>query len=95
MQYQLSIFLYIACIFPSQKGPYVEELLQSLLQMIEHPQTPQSSDDMSVTGGTNRENSSRYVEQQCEDISDQGTKPWHKPPSLGSEWNLYSVAPTS
>ena len=69
----------------------MEELLQSLLQMIEHPQTPPSSDDMNVTGGTNRESSSRYVEQQCEDMSNQETKPWHKPPSLGSECNLYSV----
>ncbi|XP_064382621.1 sorting nexin-14-like [Halichondria panicea] len=78
-------------IFKNEKGPYVEELLQSLLQMIEHPQTPPSSDDMNVTGGTNRESSSRYVEQQCEDMSNQETKPWHKPPSLGTSVQIDSL----
>ncbi len=65
---------------------YIEELLQSLLLTIEYPSQPPVIDrDMSSMMGTNRENSARYVEQQCRDMSDLEPRHWHTPPSLGSK----------
>ena len=65
----------------------MEELLQSLLQVVESPQTP-SAISGGVASGVNRENSTRYIQEQCEDMSDsemQRLKPWLHPPSLGGE----------
>ena len=66
----------------------MEELLQSLLQAVESPApppTPQSSRDMTMVGGVNRENGERYVQQASEDLSTTQSKPWLQTPSLGGK----------
>lgn len=66
----------------------MEELLQSLLQAVESPAPPstaQSSRDVTMVGGVNRENGEKYVQQACEDLSRTQSKSWLQNPLLGGK----------